>query len=478
MLERDVVIGLYKENIITYNRSVVLYGTGRYTRDIIESFPEGGIVGVCDEKYPEKTFSGKPVLPISSVHKYSNTLVLIARPLYHFEIVNRLKRLGLSSEVEIITIGGENAQKSNRLSSWSEYRDILKGKIQTAGDELIYNHFFVKASMENDVSTIMAPYLVAYLSWMKRRLSDCPMNSNLWFVARDGYYIHRLFEKYIGVGSISIAKDSYVYGSRRAFSVIQIYDENDIEDVTKYKLTSGSLGDVLKNRFGLVISNTDKRADLAAPATLESILVFKDDIFERAQYERNNYLDYLKRESLLNKEIFFFDLVTSGTSVHFIKKLFKKEAVNSKVDLLCFAYINAEREYPGDLSYSWYGEQCYYSTMWALPNVYPPFEVLLSPRNGMFECFDENGQPCFTPMTDDECTQWDNYISPMQFKCDCAVASYFDKTGAGTQMEYSQEFCDALLLPLWPNNSHLIKRNSGLVLSNPYDANSKTNIVL
>ena len=47
-----------------------------------------------------------------------------------------------------------------------------------------------------------------------------------------------------------------------------------------------------------------------------------------------------------------------------------------------------------------------------------------------------------------------------------------------SELDNVLSFADAILEPLWPDNAEMIKKNDKLVLSNPYDANRKVNVVL
>ena len=166
-----------------------------------------------------------------------------------------------------------------------------------------------------------APMISDFVLWLSRQLKQKKIG-NVWFCARDGYLIKRLFDE-IQEDISSI----YFLTSRMAAICAGIENEEDIQYVSEMRF-SGSLNEQLKERFDIV-ANQDKG---------ENLKDYKEEIFEKATVSRENYKAYIKGLGMGEGDIALFDFVAKGTSQMFLSHLVENH-------LTGFYFLQLEEEY-------------------------------------------------------------------------------------------------------------------------------------
>ena len=461
MNEQLTVLRLFEKNIKARFDSVVLYGVGRYSKAIIENYPDY-ITGVCAQNLGEMMFfCDRKIIRVSEVHKYAKVIVIVARPIFLKDIYDRIK-MEIDNEVKILSLYGDNLSQP-RTCSFLTILDILDASLKTEKDELLYR--YIKNTYEETgydlVKCVLGPYFLMFISWLYHKMFD--RDTLIWFIARDGYLIHKMYNRYQKSFRLGILpRSEYVLGSRRAFSSISTFDEESIDRVVNYKNYSENDLDVflsiIKGRFGIDVEPNDlSNHDCVCKL-----------ILERAKKERENYFLYLHKNNLIYNSIMLFDFVTSGSAYRYLKQLLPDEV--DELNLLAFAYISSECQFEGSLDYCWYGEKNYYTDLCNLVRVYPPFEQILSPNSRMFEYMDSNMCPHFRDEDEKEGKEWEEIVYDLQCRIIGWMDNYIVNNSDALESEYSIDFADALLEPLKSEYDELIGKRIELTSYNVFDS--------
>ncbi|MCI8647517.1 MAG: HAD hydrolase-like protein [Firmicutes bacterium] len=220
-----------------------------------------------------------------------------------------------------------------------------------------------------------APIISDFVLWFHEQTKELP---NIWFSARDGYLIQKLYDE------IQETKRSvYVLTSRTAVIRAGMETKEDIAYVESMKF-SGTLQEQLKTRFDIEIrQNTE-------PALLSD---YSEEILARSKIQKRNYKQYLKTLELHEGDIAFFDFVAKGTSQMYLERLVDKH-------LKGFYFLQLEEEEMRskglDITPFYKREELDTS---AIFNDYYILETMLTAPAPSVEAFDEEGNPVYSVET-------------------------------------------------------------------------------
>lgn len=141
------------------------------------------------------------------------------------------------------------------------------------------------------------PVIAGFVIWLYRKIHEGGLK-NIWFGARDGYLIKKLYEQ-IDPFTNSI----YFLTSRLAAIRAGTENEEDIRYVEELRF-SGGLREQLWVRFGIRADDDDGH---------RSLFDYKEEIFQAAAVNRKNYRKYLSTLQTEEGDIAFFDFVARGT---------------------------------------------------------------------------------------------------------------------------------------------------------------------
>ncbi len=142
-----------------------------------------------------------------------------------------------------------------------------------------------------------------FVFWFREQVRRCGIR-NIWFSARDGYLLQKLYRM--------LEKEAdtvYFLTSRMAAVRAGVMDDADIAYVDSMKF-GGTLEENLKARFGL-----------EADGTKSGLLSYKDSILEHAATERRRYRAYISGLDVQEGDIAFFDFVAKGTTQMYVQRL-------------------------------------------------------------------------------------------------------------------------------------------------------------
>lgn len=192
-----------------------------------------------------------------------------------------------------------------------------------------YDNFEIKNCYQYG-SAILSPIFVYYFSWLLKHLQANP-NQHLLFVARDGYYLKKMYDYLLDkchFENLKTIKYDYFLTSRRAASIATAKNIDDLFEIlnTQYE---GTLQDFFKYRFGVSIDLANR--DIQLPRDLDivkDVITKKTKLFlDSAKEERKCYLEYINSIEKNPKDNYltFIDLGYSGTTQYYISKLLGKK---------------------------------------------------------------------------------------------------------------------------------------------------------
>jgi len=472
MVERELVIRTFREAFECKKKDpIVLYGLGKYTKDIIRECEDFNIVAVCgnEEQICDNHFEGKPVVLLNDVHIWAEIMVIITRRLNVKEVYQRIRHA--EGRVNIYSIYGELLDKymANSLK-YEQYILQLKDCAETEADKWFVDEYIGKISpkykkrlgkllIRNSKEfgeCFVGPLVFGFLSWAFKKLEGEGDETIIWFLARDGYFVHKMYEKFaLRSGYQNLPRGEYVLASRRNLSTVTIRSEKDIKDIIEDGGIRGDVKNYLRDRFEVV-----PNFEITEEALPErQVLQFKDTILERAAEERANYLAYLRQKDLFRNNIILFDLATQGTVVHYAKKLL----LNYNINILCFQYRNYNREFDGDNPLFWLGEGNWYSKDFYFTCFFALFEIIFAPPENMFKYIDKDGKAHYDDFVGElHKQQWYNNIQDIQEGAEEFIDYLLERDNRCFKRSYSAYIIDGilgLLLPKYTEIADAVKGN-------------------
>ena len=167
----------------------------------------------------------------------------------------------------------------------------------------------ITVSRARDIGYLFfAPVITSFVFWLHRQVQRQDIK-HIWFSARDGYLIQKLYAQLDGAVS-----STYFLTSRIAATRAALDSREDIRYVEDMRF-SGTLQEQLEKRFGI------KAAADCLEKTAGGLLAYEEEILEAAAVSRKNYCAYLKRLEIPEGSIAFFDFVARGTVQMFVGRL-------------------------------------------------------------------------------------------------------------------------------------------------------------
>ncbi|MBD5489862.1 MAG: HAD hydrolase-like protein [Lachnospiraceae bacterium] len=229
---------------------------------------------------------------------------------------------------------------------------------------------------------LFAPIISDFVIWFEEQAEQYDL-SNIWFCARDGYLIKKMYDELHGD-----TESIYFLTSRTAAIRAGIDSEEDIEYVSGMKF-SGTIEEQLHERFGI------SRRDEAEYHNIcnKSLIDYSDVILSKACIDRENYQRYIDKLHIKKGDIAFFDFVAKGTSQMYIQRL-----IDCHLKGIYFMQLEGEYMQGKGLDIlSFYNRQeTDHSEIYE--NYYILETILASPMPSIKE-FDEHGDPCYAHET-------------------------------------------------------------------------------
>lgn len=223
-----------------------------------------------------------------------------------------------------------------------------------------------------------APMICDFVMWFAELIEHDHIE-NIWFCARDGYLIQKLYKKLY-----PDKETTYFLTSRIAAIRSGIRNIEDIKYVESMRF-SGTVMEQLKKRFG--IDAKDERGRL---------LDYADEILIQTAKYRENTKRYISKLTKKEGDVAFFDFVAKGTCQMFVGHLLNQH-------LKGFYFLQLEKEQMKDKNLdivSYYGDADKGNS--AIFDDYYILETMLTAPQPSVIGFDDEGEPYYAEETRSE----------------------------------------------------------------------------
>lgn len=216
-----------------------------------------------------------------------------------------------------------------------------------------------------------APIISDFVIWFAKQIEQKKIE-NIWFCARDGYLIQKLYQELCPK-----RKTTYFLTSRIAAIRAGVQDERDIQYIENMRF-SGTIREQMQKRFG--VSVKEERA---------SLLDYKQEIMEKVICDRQNMQKYLSTINTVEGEIAFFDFVAKGTC-----QLFVSHLLSQHLKGVYFLQLEEEQMQDDNLDVIAYYRSEEKNNS-AIFEDYYILETVLTAPTPSIEGFDEQGSPLY-----------------------------------------------------------------------------------
>ncbi|MBM7566465.1 hypothetical protein [Paenibacillus sacheonensis] len=259
----------------------------------------------------------------------------------------------------------------------------------------------------------IAPVVYRFFSWIVAKAKELDLNRIL-FSARDGYLLEAISQT-LRSAHADFPRTQYFYTSRAAAVPAGLYSEEDILFAAQLAY-SGSVSDMLRDRFHLKADDIQPRAD---ESDTDYVRKHKHAILRQAVIARDCYSRYLDSVAIPSgARVGFFDFVSSGTCQRMLSNV-----VDFELYGLYFSRINAQSQYKSDSKIE---------AMYDIPNIYEPSwhflddyffmeNILTSFEPSLLE-FDKDGKPVFA--TEHRTAEQFDHLTEVQI----AIKDYVQET--------------------------------------------------
>lgn len=285
--------------------------------------------------------------------------------------------------------GAELFEKTGYMGAWDDFKGLADRVKAGMFAARLFNSPFRFEEGEERISVrnaydigylFFAPMISDFIIWLEGQIRHHKIQ-NVWFCARDGYLIKKLFDV-LGKDVTSL----YFMTSRIAAIRAGMENEEDIQYVAGMKF-SGSLQEQLEERFGL------EREISAEGSSWNTLLDYRQEILSNAAGNRRNYQKYISGLPVKEGEIAFFDFVAKGTSQMYIGRMLENH-------LKGFYFLQLERDYMReknlDIQPFYQAEETEHSAVF---DDYYILETMLTAPMPSVVGFDENGEACYAKET-------------------------------------------------------------------------------
>ncbi|MBQ6318821.1 MAG: HAD-IA family hydrolase [Lachnospiraceae bacterium] len=190
----------------------------------------------------------------------------------------------------------------------------------------------LKVDSYRDIALRIFPITAVYMAYIEEHASSFDM---LFFASRDGYFLHRTYERLRSrLSHQNLPPSKYVYMSRSAVSGASIFTAEDIE-VLSNKIEDDpklNLRDFYRMQFHITLpeefdmTNADAIDKWGIEGLKEKLSEYNELIINNSAIERKRYLGYLDLAGVLGADHpAIIDIVTQGTLVYGLGRIIGKD---------------------------------------------------------------------------------------------------------------------------------------------------------
>lgn len=168
-----------------------------------------------------------------------------------------------------------------------------------------------------------APMLYQYFNYINKNVKKRDV---LLFLAREGFYLEKLYDEYSKIFELKPNKHCYFLASRKATQSTIINGEEDLKNSVN-KNYSGRVSEFFKNIYDIKYNGKDFNIKLPEDfdKVFPIVLEYSKEIIKLSKENKKNYIKYI--ESLINEKSnnVIIDLGYSGTIQYNLSTMLKKD---------------------------------------------------------------------------------------------------------------------------------------------------------
>jgi hypothetical protein len=162
----------------------------------------------------------------------------------------------------------------------------------------------------------IGPMVFNFFMWLKSELGN---TDKILFNSREGYFFKEIYE--IFKNKYDLPDSVYFKTSRKLAAIASFKTKDDIYNTFKLHRYSGTLSNLLKDRFGLILTDIkDEIVDTSIE--IPNLDEYIDDILLEAKHTRNEYLKYIESVIAKSTNVLMVDSGFQGMTQHNIQKAY------------------------------------------------------------------------------------------------------------------------------------------------------------
>lgn len=161
----------------------------------------------------------------------------------------------------------------------------------------------------------LGPLVFNYFMWLKNELGE---TDKILFNSREGYFLQQIYQ--IFKIKYNLPESVYFKTSRKISALSSFQTSQDIYDTFKLHRYSGTLSNLLSDRFGLSDIQNDKYID--SQIQIPNLNKYINKILESAKQTREEYGEYIKNVVGDSKNIMMIDSGFQGMTQYNLQKAF------------------------------------------------------------------------------------------------------------------------------------------------------------
>jgi hypothetical protein len=162
----------------------------------------------------------------------------------------------------------------------------------------------------------IGPMVFNFFMWLKSELEN---TDKILFNSREGYFFKEIYE--IFKNKYDLPESVYFKTSRKLAAIASFKTKDDIYNTFKLHRYFGTLSNLLKDRFGLILTDIkDEIVDTSIE--IPNLDEYIDDILLEANHTRNEYLKYIESVIAKSTNVLMVDSGFQGMTQHNIQKAY------------------------------------------------------------------------------------------------------------------------------------------------------------
>ncbi len=169
----------------------------------------------------------------------------------------------------------------------------------------------------------IAPEILYFSCWLIKNIIESKCDYVI-YPSRDAFVLQKICSGIVkNQGIANYPQGNYLYVSRRALYAATVFGQTDIDSIALYDYR-GSISGLFRDRFNIEIK--EETENYGGDRILELTETYGVSILEKCSEERNNYVNYLKKNGISDKnKLAFIDFVAAGTIQNGLRKLLEND---------------------------------------------------------------------------------------------------------------------------------------------------------